>query len=367
MTIDNLTRRIPMSRQEVQVRDAFLLVRQEEFYIVERGHVDLFRVVLNDQHEVQIKAPFIARIPAGGAFFGSLSVPLGRDGDLGFLAYQAVPAHQTVLLRGQREQLASPDSFDLDAVNLIDDWVVASSEFVADHETPPPGMLLLEADPDIPYQADSSVSTHHREVLWVSVDRPGLLVGHPQFPVAEGALVPLSEHTWLALPEEARVSAVHTPGTIVTGRLWAALDRHNVQVLRCAEQYYVETHEQISIRHALGQRTNARLRAAMLRELTNVLADGPVAGAGRARRPGTVAGRPPPAPCRIDRRTAHRFACLHGRRPVHGGGHDRGALRHPYPADPVVSRMGAARRAVLPRVHLRGRIEAGGGHQQRTR
>lgn len=279
MTIDNLIRRIPMSRQEVQVRDAFLLVRREEFYIVERGHVDLFRVVLNDQHEVQIKAPFIARIQAGSAFFGSLSVPLGRDGDLGFLAYQAVPAHQTVVLRGQREQLASPDFFDLDAVNLIDDWVVASSEFVADHETPPHGMLLLEADPDIPYKADSSVSTHHHEVLWVSVTRPGLFVGHPQFPVAEGALVPLSEHTWLALPEEARVSAAHTPGTIVTGRLWAALDRHNVQVLRCAEQYYVETHERISIRHALGQRTNTRLRAAMLRELTNVLADGPVASA----------------------------------------------------------------------------------------
>ena len=278
MAIDNLISRISMSREQVHARDAFLLVRREEFYIVERGHVDLFRVVLNDQHEVRLKAPFITRIRAGSGFFGSLSVPLGRDGDLGFLAYQAVPAHQTVLRRGQREHLASSDSFDIDAINLIDDWVVASSEFVADDETPPRELLLLEADPDVPYKADSSVSTHHNEVLWVSADRPGLFVGHPQFPVPEGVLVPLSEHTWLALPEDSHVSAAHTPGPIVTGRLWAALDRHNTQVLRCAEQHYVETRERISIKHALGQRTNTRLRAAMIRELTSVLADVPGAG-----------------------------------------------------------------------------------------
>ena len=275
MAMDNLIRRIPMSRKEVSVRDAFLLVRQDEFYIVESGHVDLFRVVVNDQRDVLIKAPFIARVPAGNAFFGSLSVPLDRDGDSGFLAYQAVPSHQTVLLRGKREQFASPDSFDLDAVSLIDGWVVASSEFVASHETMPSGTLLLEADPDVPYEADSVVSAHHNEVLWVSVDRPGLLVGHPRYPVAEGVFLPLSEHIWLTLPEEARVSAVHTPGAIVAGQLWAALDRYNIQVLRYAEQHWVETRERTSIQQALNRRTNTRLRRLMLRELASILADGP--------------------------------------------------------------------------------------------
>ena len=275
MALDNLIRRIPLSREEVDTRDAFLLVRRDEIYIVEQGHMDLFRVVVNDHGEVLIKAPFIARIPAGNAFFGSLSVPAGRDGDSGFMAYQAVPAHRTVLLRGEREHLASPDAFDLDAVTLIDDWVVAASAFLASHEVPPRETLLLEADPDIPYAADSRLSAHHNEILWVSADRPGLLVGDPRFPVAEGAFLPLSEHIWLTLPEEARVSAVHTPRAIVAGLLWDALDRYNVQVLRCAESYWVEARERISARHALGRRTNTQLRGAMLRELTCILSAAP--------------------------------------------------------------------------------------------
>ena len=277
MAIDKLIARIPLWREQVHARDAFLLVQQDEFYIVERGHVDLFRVVLNDQGEVLIKAPFIARIPAGSAFFGSQSVPLSHEPDARTSAFQAVPAHQTVLLRGRRENLAAPDSFDIDAVALIEEWVAATSEFVAGRNTPPRNAVLLDADPDVPCEADSSVSAHHNEILWVSADRPGLLIGHPRFPVAEGALLPLSEHSWLALPEEARVSALHTPRVIVTGQLWDTLDRYNVQVLWCAEQRWVETDEQISIRRVQDRRTNIRLEAEVLHELTNILADGPPA------------------------------------------------------------------------------------------
>ena len=283
MAWQDLTHRIPMSRAEVGAHDAFLVLRRQEFYIVESGYVDLFAVVVDDERNALTRAPLIARITAGDAFFGTLIIPSNLAKGGRFFTYQAVPSRDTVLLRGKREHLASRDTFDLDAVSLIDDWVVTASEFVARYEPPPPReALLLEADPDVPYRAHSVVSTHHREVLWVSADRPGLLVGRPQFPVIEERLVPLAEHIWLTLPEETRVSAVRTPGAIVTGRLWAALDRYNIHILRCAEHYWVETRKENLTRLSRSRRQDARFEEAMLRELTSLLVDVP---------PGSETGR----------------------------------------------------------------------------
>ena len=88
-------------------------------------------------------------------------------------------------------------------------------------------------------------------------------------------LFPLAEHIWLTLPEETRVSAVHTPGAIITGRLWGALDRYNVQILRwrlallgcrCATSGHLS---QLS----RNRRQGVRLQEAMLGELTSLLVD----------------------------------------------------------------------------------------------
>ena len=273
MAWQDLTRRIPMSRAEVGARDAFLLDRREEFHIVESGYVDLFAVVVGDGHRALTRAPFIARIPVGSAFFGSPILP-GKGGGT-FFACQAVPSRGTILLRGKREHLASRDTFDLDAVSLIDDWVVAASEFVAGYERRPREVLLLEADPDVPHEAHSVVGAHHREVLWISADQPGLLVGRPWFPVARESLFPLAEHIWLTLPEETRVSAVHTPGAIVSGRLWTALDRYNVQILRCASHYWVQAREKNLNQLSRNRRQGVRLQEAMVRELTGLLVEPP--------------------------------------------------------------------------------------------
>ena len=268
MAWQDLTRRIPMSRAEAGAHEAFLLIQREEFYIVESGWVDLFTVVVDDEHSALTRAPFISRLPVGSAFFGSLIMP-GEDGT--FFAYHAVPSRGTVLLRGMREHLASRDTFDLDAVSLIDDWVVTASEFVAGYERRPREVLLLEADPEVPYEAHSMVSAHHQEVLWVSADRPGLLVGRPGFPVDKATLFPLAEHLWLTLPEETRVSAVHTPGAIISGRLWTAMDRYNVQILRCASHYWMQSHEQRLDRLSRSRRQGVRLQESMLRELSSLL------------------------------------------------------------------------------------------------
>ena len=272
MAWQDLTRRIPMSRAEVGAHDAFLLDQREEFYIVESGYADLFAVVVDDAQSALTRAPFVARIPVGGAFFGSLIVPSKSGGT--FFTYQAVPSRGTTLLRGKREHLASRETFDLDAVSVIDDWVVAASEFVARYEHQRPReVLLLEADPDVPYEARSVVSAHHHEVLWISVDQPGLLVGPPGFPLDKETLFPLAEHIWLTLPEETRVSAVHTPGAIITGRLWNALDRYNVQILRCASRYWVRMRERNLSQLSGNRRQGVRLQEAMLGELTSLLVD----------------------------------------------------------------------------------------------
>ena len=275
----DLLSRVPTTRAEMGAHDAFLLTEREQFYIVESGYVDLFAVMLNDARDALTRAPFIARILPGKAFFGSRMTPCARGGNDRFLAWQAVPSRETVLLRGEREHLASSKAFDLDAVSLIDDWVVTASEFVAGHEPPlPREARLLEADLAVPYEAHCVVSTHHHEVLWVSADRPGLLVGRPEFPVARERLLPLAEHIWLTFPDETHISAVHTPGAIVSGELWAAMDRFNVQILRSAEHYWVKSRKDTLARYSRMQRYHTRLRGTMLQKLTGVLSDAPASG-----------------------------------------------------------------------------------------
>ena len=119
MDLQDLIRRIPVSRAEVGAYNAFLPIDREAFYIVESGHVDLFAVAVDDLHHALTRNPFITRVPAGNAFFGSLIVPsfLGKGSH--FVSFQAVPSRESVLLRGERKHLASQDDFDLDAVSLI--------------------------------------------------------------------------------------------------------------------------------------------------------------------------------------------------------------------------------------------------------
>ena len=275
MALHDLIGRMSMARAELGANDAFILDR-EDFYIVESGHVDLFTVLVDDRRNALTRTPFVARISAGNAFFGASITPYVDDGDRALFACQAVPARETVLLRGDREHFASPEAFDLDAVALIDDWVVAAAEFVARYEPPPPrDVLLLEADPDVRYAAGAAVSAHHREVLWVSVDRPGLFMGSPRFPVQKDTHLPLVEHTWLTLPEETRVSAVHSPSAILTGRLWPALDWYHVQLLRCARHYRAQRREESLSRLSRNQDHTIQLRGAMLRELTSPMNDTP--------------------------------------------------------------------------------------------
>jgi len=267
-----LLRNAPVSRVSVGAHDAFLLLKPERFHIVESGHVDLFAVLVDEERDSVTRKPFVARITPGGAFF---EPPIFRreDDEEGYFAFLAVPGLDTALVRGERRLLASPDDFDLASVILIDTWVGTASEFIARYEPPPRSPTLLDTDPDVPYEADTVLSAHHLEVLWAQADEETLFMGRPEFPVAPGTDMPLTERTRLVLPNAALVSAVHTPQLIVSDRIWSAADRYNAQVLRCAETYWQET--AVAARALMTENRHSRQRAryAIFRTLGNVLGD----------------------------------------------------------------------------------------------
>ena len=274
MVWQNLIRDLPISRSEVRAHSAFLLHDRDAFYIVESGYVDLFAVVTKQRTDALTRVPFVARIPAGKVFFGGQVLSNTKSDESLSFVFQAVPSRHTILIEGKRENLASKHTFDLDYVSLIDDWVVAVSEFVSRYGLRTPReALFLEADPDVRYEADSVVSAHHHEVLWVSADRPVHFIGLPELAVVPGVSLPLSEHLWLTLPEETRVSAVHTPGVLVTGKLWAALDQYSVLMLRYAARVWMEGCRNKELMHTGYQRHKTQLQEAIVHQLHGLLGD----------------------------------------------------------------------------------------------
>lgn len=273
-----------MSRSEMGANQAFPLTDERQFYIVESGYVDIFAVMVsNDTRNLQLTTkPFVTRVMPENAFFGAPDVTVDGGGEPVRHVLLAVPSRDTALLTGERANLLSKDDFDLDTVVLIDNWVKMAGEFVHGHELPPPAHAssLLEADADMPYQAGAALSAHHLEILWVTLDRPARFVGRAEFPVAAGATLPISEHTWLTLPEDARASAVHTPGAIVTGRIWEAVDRFNSQIVRCGKLYWDESVEKAELKRAENQRSVAWARKSLAGGFAGLLDKTPDMGGG---------------------------------------------------------------------------------------
>ena len=257
---------------ELGAHQAFLLNDRSAYYTVERGHVDVFAAIRDEHGNILTRKPFVTRVSSGEAFFGAPEIPSTGTDDGGWFVFQAVPSRDAVVSKGEREQLAAPDSFDLRAVRVIDDWVASTSEFIARRgERIPRDTILLEEDPDVPYRAESAVSAHHLDVLWVQADRPVQLNGRPEMEITAGATFPLPEQLWLRLPEETRVSAVHTPAAIVAGKHWEALDRHSAYVLRYANRGLVAERAQEDVRHADDSRGQRRLKSKLAGNLGGLL------------------------------------------------------------------------------------------------
>ena len=280
MAVRDLIRKVSMSQVQMGANEAFLVDDRDKFYIVENGYVDLFVVLADAQRNTLNRKPFVTRIMPGKAFFGS---PTYRPGDSGRdgenIVFEAVPSRNAILLTGERNRLFTRDDFDLDVILLIEEWVTSASNFVSSWESPPSArdVKLLEADPDVFYEKQTIVSAHHLEVLWVAADRSASFLGKAEFRVWPDEVLPLTENTWLTLSEDARVSATHTPGAIVGGRMWEFIDRFNKQILKCGEQYWNESVEQSRMRVSEHRQSVRFAQAGVMRNLALLLGDAPAA------------------------------------------------------------------------------------------
>ena len=251
-------------------------------YVVEQGHLDIFAAEFRGA-EVVNRRPFATRVPAGSV---ALAAPRAVQDDRVF-GLLGVPSRSAVLVEGKRSGLAE-GPLDVGLVSWIDDWVGRLSELLSREAGPVPrGTRLLEADPDVPYPAGGTLSAHHRDVVWMSADRPVRLMGSPDLAVAAGDLVPILERTWVETGrEETRVSAVHTPRALLSGTLWPALDRfatlvllYSVIVRREESEALRERHRGIRGAHRSASRSVRHDLAAVLGSATE---GGPADPGGRA-------------------------------------------------------------------------------------
>lgn len=226
-------------RIETGAHQPFIMDDPVRVHFVEQGHLDVFITRL-DADAATGRRYFVTRLAAGQVAFGVERIQTPAH-TFGFLA---VPGLDTIIIDGEREGIASK-SFDIDAVNWIDEWVSQLSEFLVRDTPPPRNALLLEADPDVPYASGSVLTAQHHDITWVSADAPVRFIGRSDMVVPAGdELLPVTERTWCETDAAGGVSAYYTPAALVQERLWPGLDRFGARVLEfaaAAEAAAVET------------------------------------------------------------------------------------------------------------------------------
>lgn len=228
-------KRIRGTRIETGANQPFIMDNPTRVYYVEQGHLDIF-VTRLDSDTAAGRRYFVTRICAGQMAFGVDRIEASTN-TFGLLA---VPSLDTTIIKGEREGVASK-SFDIDAINWIDEWISQISEFFVRDRPPPRDVLLLEADPDIHYDSGSALSAQHNDVIWVSTDRSMRFIGRDDMNVAwQEPLLPLTERTWSELDDETRVSAYFTPEALVKDQLWSGFDRFGTRVIEFAMRAEVE-------------------------------------------------------------------------------------------------------------------------------
>ena len=270
MTEIPLIERIRGVRIETGAHQPFPLDDPARVYFVEQGYLDVFAVELNAD-EVAGRRRFVARVPAGGMAFGNdrIDDPAHSQRTFGFLS---VPSLDAIIVAGERAGIAS-DTFDLNAVDWIDEWIARLSEFLVRDRPLPHNALLLEADPDIPYSSGTAFSAQHKDVIWVSANTPLRLVGRSDMIVAEGdPLLPVTEQTWFEIDAEAQVSAVYTPTALLTERLWPAFDRFSAHILQFAILAEAEAAETSTTRRRSAHQARRAAVTEALRRFGGILA-----------------------------------------------------------------------------------------------
>lgn len=234
-----------------------------------QGHLDIFAVEVEGD-EVQRRRLHVARIPEGGMAVGVHGVQ--RPGGSTTTKLLAVPSQDALVVEGERAGLMGRENFDLDILELIENWILELSTFlVRDGQRVPRDANLIEADPNMAYPAKAAVTAHHKIIVWASVNQQTLVNGSPRHPLAADDLLPLSERTWLELETDSRVTAIMTPAAFFNGSLWQALERFSSIAL---EHAIVRTDMQARAaadRHSAVHRSRLASATRMFRRLGAVL------------------------------------------------------------------------------------------------
>lgn len=240
------------------------------FYIVEQGHLDVFAAEFQGD-DVMTRRPFAARVPAGSVAFGAPRAVVGNR----VFGLLGVPSRNAVIVEARRARLTE-GPLDLGLVTWIDEWVGRLSEFLARQAGPVPrGTRLLEADPDMPCEADATLSAHHLDVLWASADQSVRFMGSAELTVEVDQVLPLTERTWVETGDsETRVSAVHTPRALISGILWPSLDHFVTAMLTCSAAARREDAQAIRERHEGVREAHRSANQTMQHELASVLGVG---------------------------------------------------------------------------------------------
>ena len=225
---------------------------------VERGHVDVFAVRLDDGRPAG-RRRHVCRREAGDALF---TVPTG--GGVGLLAVPAVGTEMAPL----DPALVSPDDY----ARWVEGWVGALGGGVLSGR--PPAESVRPAPGETIDLEEGAVLRSRDRLVWVRFDGGGAVIGGRPELATNGRAVPVGAQPWLVTTEASRVTVATTAERLSEHALSADLDAYHRLVLEALSADEHTAHDlegQRAARRAEGARAALREGAS---HLASILAPG---------------------------------------------------------------------------------------------
>lgn len=222
--------RIGGERLAVGYHNPFLVNDPGVVWLVLRGRVDLYITPMFDG-EVAGTARHLTRFLPGDLIFGAPegllpeatdnAPPWQRPGST--VALRAVATMGSEVYRGGLDRISGED-FDLVTVDWVDRWVTTLGEALKTGIRPTTSGTI-EADPGISHPAGAVLNAYHGDIVWLSVvEGEAHYLGDASMPIRPGDLpVPVTERSWVTLPDAATLDATFSPAQLMNRRIWLAL------------------------------------------------------------------------------------------------------------------------------------------------
>ncbi|MDB6036613.1 MAG: bacteriocin system transporter, ATP-binding protein [Verrucomicrobiales bacterium] len=208
----------------------FLLDNPDSVWLVERGHIEIFSVRIENENPVGTRFHFCS-VGAESLLFGMdlAAYEIGR----GFLAVGMVNTRLFRLSLTRFRQAAADDPDQEGAAACIDQWVRALStglgrdihtrtEFMLDHEN----VLRVEGNKSF---------RSRKGVYWIAHEGGDLVFLGMEDIAAKGTaeLFPITEDTWVQTLEPVTLSGFRTNKLLRQPTIWAALSYFYETILKC--------------------------------------------------------------------------------------------------------------------------------------